>query len=300
ANPGSRTHPVSRQAAAVPSAVRRGTEPLSLSLPVRRAVAPLAVLCLRSPAEPLSACHCPSVRRAAVLSGFTVRRTGSFASATRRPSSFRRPPSRSVRQAIPKFFSVLRHWCEVTTAFIAIALFCCQKFNHIRSLTFALKRSTTLVSASSEEELRKKVINFQKLQEIDNQMARVRSTARVERDGDETEATETVLISEAMRRSGLVSSEDTPAAEATQDDVEEDEIEDEYGAMPSKPSHLEFGKSTITKGDMAKLLKLGYFSEDKKELIRFGGEEVTPKPEKDEVVVFKSFFKAGLRFPCMG
>jgi hypothetical protein len=70
-------------------------------------------------------------------------------------------------------------------------------------------------------------------------MARVRSTARVERDGDETEATETVPISEAMRRSGLVSSEDTPAAEATQADAEEDEIEDEYGAMPSKPSHLE-------------------------------------------------------------
>jgi hypothetical protein len=112
-------------------------------------------------------------------------------------------------------------------------------------------------------------------------MARVRSTARVERDGDETEATETVPISETMRRSGLVSSEDTPAAEATQADVEEDEIEDDCGAMPSKPSHLEFGKSTITKGDMAKLLKLGYFSEDKKELIRFGGKEVTPKPEKD-------------------
>jgi hypothetical protein len=131
-------------------------------------------------------------------------------------------------------------------------------------------------------------------------MARVRSTARVEHDGDETEATETVPTSEAMRRSGLVSSEDTPAAEATQADAEEDEIEDEYGAMPSKPSHLEFGKSTITKGDMAKLLKLGYFSEDKKGLIRFGGEEVTPKLEKDEVVVFKSFFKAGLRFPLHG
>jgi hypothetical protein len=131
-------------------------------------------------------------------------------------------------------------------------------------------------------------------------MARVRSTARVEREGDETEATETVPISEAMRRSGLVTSEETPTAEATQADVEEDEFEDEYGAMPSKPSHLEFGKSTITEGDMAKLLKLGYFSEDKRELIRFGGEEVTPKPKKDEVVVFKSFFKAGLRFPLHG
>jgi hypothetical protein len=70
--------------------------------------------------------------------------------------------------------------------------------------------------------------------------------------------------------------------------------------VPSKPSHLEFGKSTITEGDMSKLMKLGYFSEAKKELVRFGGEESTLKPEKDEVVVFKSFFKAGLRFPLNG
>jgi hypothetical protein len=129
-------------------------------------------------------------------------------------------------------------------------------------------------------------------------MARVRSTARVERDGDETEATETVPISEAMRRSGLVSSEDTPAAEATQADVEEVGSEDEYSCgMPSKPSHLDFGKSTISEADLPKMVKMGYFSEAKKELIRFGGEETIPKPGKDEVVVFKSFLKAGLRFP---
>jgi hypothetical protein len=35
-------------------------------------------------------------------------------------------------------------------------------------------------------------------------MARVRSTARVEREGHEAEAMETVPISEAMKRSGLV------------------------------------------------------------------------------------------------
>jgi hypothetical protein len=146
----------------------------------------------------------------------------------------------------------------------------------------------------------KRSLISKKLLEIHNQMARVCSTARVDREGDETEATETVPISEVMKRSGMATSEDTSALEAKQADVEEDEFEDEYGAMPSKPSHLEFGKSTITEGDMAKLLKLGYFSEDKRELIRFGGEEVTPKPEKDEVVVFKSFFKAGLRFPLHG
>jgi hypothetical protein len=133
-------------------------------------------------------------------------------------------------------------------------------------------------------------------------MVRVRSTARVTRDGEETEATETTPISEVMKRSGLVAPEDVsdegaPAAEAEQVDAEEGESEDDYSAVPPKSSHLEFGRSTVTEDDMPKLLKLGYFSEAKKELIRFGGEEITPKPEKDEVVVFKTIFKAGLRFP---
>jgi hypothetical protein len=44
-------------------------------------------------------------------------------------------------------------------------------------------------------------------------MARVRSTARVNREGDETEAADTVPISEAMKRSGLVTPEDMPVAE---------------------------------------------------------------------------------------
>jgi hypothetical protein len=35
-------------------------------------------------------------------------------------------------------------------------------------------------------------------------MAKVRSTARVSREGDETEVTETAPISEVMERSGLV------------------------------------------------------------------------------------------------
>jgi hypothetical protein len=145
---------------------------------------------------------------------------------------------------------------------------------------------------------KKEVINFKKLQEIHNQMARVRSTARVDREGDETEATETVPISETMRQSRLVKSEDTPAARAEQADVEEIDSEDDYSCgMPSKPSHLDFGKSTISEADLPKMMKLGYFSEAKKKLIRFGGEETIPKPGKNEVVIFKSFLKAGLRFP---
>jgi hypothetical protein len=184
--------------------------------------------------------------------------------------------------------------CEVTTAFIAIALFCCQNFSHSRSLIIVLRRNFAFDSASSqEEELQEnQKSQQQKFQESHNQMARVRSTARVDHEGDETEATETVPISEAMKRSELVTSEDVPVAEAEQADVEETESEDDYSnAVPSKPSHLDFGKSTISEGDLPKMLKLGYFNEEKKELVHFGGEETTPKPGKDEVVVLKVSLK---------
>jgi hypothetical protein len=140
-------------------------------------------------------------------------------------------------------------------------------------------------------------------------MARVRSTARVTRDGEEAEAAETAPISKVMRQLGLVvtegaSDEGAPAAEAEQADIEEGDADDEeidYNtAMPSKPSHLDFGKSTVSEADMAMMIKLGYFGEAEKKLIHFGREETTPKPENDEVVVFRSFFKAGLRFPLHG
>jgi hypothetical protein len=123
------------------------------------------------------------------------------------------------------------------------------------------------------------------------------------------EATETAPISEVMRRSGLVvtegaSDKGAPAIEAKQADIEqgdtgEEEI-DYNTAMPSKPSHLDFGKSTVSEADMPMMTKLGYFREAEKKLIRFGGEETILKPENDEVVVFKSFFKVGLRFPLHG
>jgi hypothetical protein len=141
-------------------------------------------------------------------------------------------------------------------------------------------------------------------------MARVRSTARVEREGGEAEDLETVPISEAMQRSGLVTSEKIPSDDAEQaeqaiaeaeEDIEETDPEDDYRiAMPSKPSHLDFGKSTVSKADLSKMVKSGFFNENQKKLLRFGGEETTTKPEKDEIVIFKSFLKAGLRFPYMG
>jgi hypothetical protein len=42
---------------------------------------------------------------------------------------------------------------------------------------------------------------------------------------------------------------------------------------------------------------LGYFGEIEGKLICFASEEVIPESKEDEVVVFRSFFRAGLRFP---
>jgi hypothetical protein len=137
-------------------------------------------------------------------------------------------------------------------------------------------------------------------------MARVRSTIRVSREGDTTEVTETVPISEVMRRSGLVmqegaTTEGTPNVEAEQTEAEvgsDNESEEANSILsPTKPSHIEFEKSTVTTEDLVVMKKLGYFGENEDGLIRFAGEEVIPKPKEDEVVVFKSFFRAGLRFP---
>jgi hypothetical protein len=136
-------------------------------------------------------------------------------------------------------------------------------------------------------------------------MARVRSTARVTRDREETKTIETASISEVMKQSGLVvtegaTDEGAPAAEAEQADIEEDDVDEEeedYNIlMPAKPSHLDFGKSNISDADMPMMIKLGYFGEAEKKLIRFAGEETTPTLENDEVVVFRSFFRAGIRF----
>jgi hypothetical protein len=70
-------------------------------------------------------------------------------------------------------------------------------------------------------------------------MARVRSTARVTREGEEAEATEIAPISEVMRQSGLVVTEGAinegaPTAEAEQADIEEENVyeeEEDYNTL---------------------------------------------------------------------
>jgi hypothetical protein len=39
--------------------------------------------------------------------------------------------------------------------------------------------------------------------------------------------------------------------------------------MPSKPSHLDFGKSTVSEADMPMMIKLGYFGGSREEADSF-------------------------------
>jgi hypothetical protein len=59
-------------------------------------------------------------------------------------------------------------------------------------------------------------------------------------------------------------------------------------------SHVVFGKSSVKQGQIEGM-KGKYFYDIS--IVRAGGESTVPLPEADEVVIFKSFMKAGLRFP---
>jgi hypothetical protein len=63
---------------------------------------------------------------------------------------------------------------------------------------------------------------------------------------------------------------------------------------PWRPSRVVFEKSTVKQGKIEEM-KCKYFHEIS--IVRAGGESIVHLPEADEVVVFKSFMKAGLHFP---
>jgi hypothetical protein len=63
---------------------------------------------------------------------------------------------------------------------------------------------------------------------------------------------------------------------------------------PWKPNHSIFGKSTIRQSHLENM-RGRYFRD--MSIVRAGGDNNVPAPEENEVVIFQSFFKAGLRFP---
>jgi hypothetical protein len=108
-------------------------------------------------------------------------------------------------------------------------------------------------------------------------MARVRSTARVAHEGEEDGAFQIAPILEMMKRSGLVvreekelvPTEDVVVAEAepTTSEANSDNKDDDVILSPSKPSHIEFRKSTVKAEDLVLMKKLGYFGENDDKLV---------------------------------
>jgi hypothetical protein len=63
---------------------------------------------------------------------------------------------------------------------------------------------------------------------------------------------------------------------------------------PWRPSHVVFGKSIIRQVQI-EAMKGKYFHDVS--IVRAGEEDTVPRPEGDEVLVFRSYMKARLRFP---
>jgi hypothetical protein len=63
---------------------------------------------------------------------------------------------------------------------------------------------------------------------------------------------------------------------------------------PWRPSHSIFGKSTIKQSHLENM-RGRYFRD--MSIVRASGDNNVPAPEENKVVIYRSFFKAGLRFP---
>jgi hypothetical protein len=86
-------------------------------------------------------------------------------------------------------------------------------------------------------------------------------------------------------------SEDTGASDSFDADSGGEESED----RPWQPSHTVFGKSSIKQSHLDSMK--GRYFRDMSIVRADAGEKTTPTPEENEVVIFRSFLKAGLRFP---
>lgn len=104
---------------------------------------------------------------------------------------------------------------------------------------------------------------------------------------------------EAMERTNIekITNEMLAGLSGDSSDSESFDVESENEDAedrPWRPSHIVFWKSTIRQRQI-EAMKGKYFHDVS--IVRAGGENIVPLPEGDEVVVFRSFMKARLRFP---
>jgi hypothetical protein len=104
---------------------------------------------------------------------------------------------------------------------------------------------------------------------------------------------------EAMEKANVEKITNEILARLCEDSEDSEDFDVDSGADDAedwswRPSHVVLGKSTVKKGHV-EAMKGNYFHDVS--IVRIGGENTVPLPEKDKVVVFQSFIKARLRFP---
>lgn len=109
-------------------------------------------------------------------------------------------------------------------------------------------------------------------------MARICLTSKLIMLTSSKASQDTVPTSEAMK----ASSSSKPAQEMPKD-------------RPSKPSHIEMGRSVWKQKYLQTMKKLGYFSS--KVNVQLPAEQTIPTLKNADIIVYRSFFKAGLRLP---
>jgi hypothetical protein len=85
-------------------------------------------------------------------------------------------------------------------------------------------------------------------------------------------------------------SEDTDDSDSYDVESRDEDSKD----RPWRPSHAVFGKSTIKQSHLDSM-RGRYFRDIS--IVRVGGDNIVPAPEENEVVIYRSFFKASLWFP---
>jgi hypothetical protein len=78
------------------------------------------------------------------------------------------------------------------------------------------------------------------------------------------------------------------------DDYDVESGDEDSEDRPWRPSHTIFGKLNI-KQTHIDTMRGRYFRD--MSIVRVGGDSTAPAPEENEVVIYRSFLKAGLRFP---
>jgi hypothetical protein len=104
---------------------------------------------------------------------------------------------------------------------------------------------------------------------------------------------------EAMEKTNREKITNEILARLSEDSDDSDNFDVESGNedaedRPWRPSYTIFGKSSI-KQSQVDAMKGRYFCDIS--IVRVGGDSTAPAPEEDEVVVYRCFLKAGLRFP---